>query len=278
MRTWFLLSSILLAGAATAGPTTPGELAAAIAGSKVVLLGEVHDNHHLHALRAEALRLRLEAGWRPVLLFEHFDRERQADIDRARAEKPDDVDHLIARAGGSNWPWPELKPLLQLALQYRLPILAANVSRADAGRVIRAGLEKVLEPGVLAGAGLPAVRPVLPAQVDQGQREAIQRGHCGEAPAEMLPGMAAAQVARDLYMAALIRRHAAQGVLLLAGNGHVRRDIGVPYWLPQLPGMLVVGITEQPAPSGWFDRNLQVPPVERPDPCLALRSANPAKR
>ena len=49
----------------------------------------------------------------------------------------------------------------------------------------------------------------------------------------MWPRMAQAQFARDAVMAEVLRRSAPQGggVVLLAGNGHVRRDIGVPRWL-----------------------------------------------
>ncbi|WP_393937254.1 hypothetical protein [Piscinibacter sakaiensis] len=58
----------------------------------------------------------LEAGWRPAVAMEVFDRERQADIERARRERPGDADHLIAQAGGRGWDWPLLRPLIALVL------------------------------------------------------------------------------------------------------------------------------------------------------------------
>ena len=64
----------------------------------VVLLGEVHDNAVQHRLRLEVLRRAFAAGWRPAIAMEQFDRERQGDIDRARAERPGDAQALIERA------------------------------------------------------------------------------------------------------------------------------------------------------------------------------------
>lgn len=279
MRKLLIVALLALANGVQAGlpKTAVDQLARNMAAAQVVLLGELHDNPHVHELRAAALARRLEAGWRPVLVMEHFDRERQPDIERARREKPDDAAYLIAQAGGSQWPWSELKPLLQLALQYRLSIVAGNVSRADAGNIMRHGLGSVLDGEVLRGAGLQvAPWPALPPAVIAGEQAAIQEGHCGQAPPEMLPGLVQAQVARDLFMADRIRAHAGQGVVLLAGNGHVRRDIGVPRWLPDVKGVVAIGITEQPAPVGLFDVNQQVAAIERPDPCREfLRTKSP---
>ena len=47
----------------------------------------------------------------------------------------------------------------------------------------------------------------------------------------MVSPMAKAQIARDVVMAETLRAHAANGVVLIAGNGHVRTDVGVPVWL-----------------------------------------------
>ena len=92
----------LLAACATMVPFDLDEapLAQALAQRPVVLLGEVHDNAAQHAARAAALRRLLAAGGRPALAFEQFDRERQADIDRARRESPPPgrslTEHVIA--------------------------------------------------------------------------------------------------------------------------------------------------------------------------------------
>src|SRR6267378_5864475 len=61
----------------------------------VVMLGEVHDNAMQHRLRLEILRRAFAAGWRPAIVMEQFDHEHQAEIDRARRERPMDAQHVI---------------------------------------------------------------------------------------------------------------------------------------------------------------------------------------
>ena len=162
----------------------------------VVLLGEVHDNAVLHELRARALRRLVAGGARPALLLEQFDRERQADIDRAAARPGATADEVIAAATAGRpqamqgWQWEFYRPYIALALAYRLPLVAANVSRDDARRIAAAGLPA-------AGAADAAV----PADIVAAQADAIVAGHCGLIDASQAGGMVAAQVARDRFMA-----------------------------------------------------------------------------
>lgn len=117
--------------------------AASSTAARIMLLGEVHDNPDGHRQRTNALRGEVEAGFRPALLMEQFDRENQAALTQAQCR---DADCVIAAAGGKRWEWPLYKPVIELALRYRLPLIAANVSRADAGKVIGGGLPAALEP------------------------------------------------------------------------------------------------------------------------------------
>ena len=150
-RTVTAFLTMLLASCATAppAPLSVDALADAISRRPVVLLGEVHDNATQHAVRAEALRRLLASGARPALAFEQFDRERQQDLDDARIEALSPgtgrVDHLIARAGASGWSWNFYRPYLQLAIDYGLPIVAANLSRSDAMRVAQQGFGAVFD-------------------------------------------------------------------------------------------------------------------------------------
>ena len=92
----------------------------------------------------------------------------------------------------------------------------------------------------------------------------------------MWPRMARAQFARDAVMADVLRRSArSSGVVLLAGNGHVRRDIGVPHWLGTLNNrVFAVGYletTDDSTPVVAFDAVVRTAPAERPDPCAEFR-------
>jgi uncharacterized iron-regulated protein len=205
---------------------TPEALAVVMSTRRNVLLGEVHDNGAQHALRAAGLRRLVEAGARPALAFEQFDRDRQSEIDRLRREQPGDVDALIA-LGARNWDWKHYRPLLQLAVDYGLPIVAANLSRTDALKVTTQGWSALFDAPTQASLGLDR----LPVAFVAAHEHEVERGHCGLLPRESLPAMVRAQIARDIVLASSLRPQLARGVVLLTGNGHVRRDIGVPFWL-----------------------------------------------
>ena len=109
------------------------------------------------------------------------------------------------------------------------------------------------------------------------QEREIELGHCGALPRSLWAGMARGQFARDAVMAQLLQANATQGAVLLAGNGHVRRDIGVPRWLAALAPqtLLSVGFVEPEHASdagARFDAVVVTAPATRADPCEAFRA------
>ena len=243
----------------------------------IVLLGEVHDNPVHHSLRLEVLKRAFEAGWRPAIGMEQFDREHQVDIERARMERPLDANYLIEKAATEHgksvngWDWEYYRPYIALALQYDVPLLAANLSRNDAQKIIELGYSAVFDDSMEHLLGLDRQRPSLLAA----QENEIDLGHCHALPREQLPAMARAQVARDAVMAGVLREHAAQAVVLLAGDGHARQDIGVPTWFdpPTRARVFTVGFLERDdlAPPPAFDAVVSTDAVPRPDRCATLQ-------
>lgn len=235
----------------------------------VLLLGEVHDNADGHRQRFALLAARVQAGWRPAIALEQFDRERQAELDQAMATCPD-ADCVVDRAGpvGVRWAWQHYRPVIDLARQHRLRLLAANVSRADAGRIVREGFGAALDAGTIAAYGLD--RP-LPAMLVAGQRREIVEGHCGQLPAGVIDGMVRAQVARDVWMAKVVSAQAARGVVLLAGNGHVRKDYGVARWLTgrAADDAYSIGFVESPS-DAHYDEIRIIQSESRDDSCAVL--------
>ena len=81
-----------------------------------------------------------------------------------------------------------------------------------------------------------------------------------------------------MVMARSIRPYVDRGAVLLAGNGHVRRDIGVPFWLPAdaARGAVSIGVLEQsddgsvPESAADFDAYVITQRAERTDPCKEL--------
>ncbi|WP_246013033.1 ChaN family lipoprotein [Pigmentiphaga humi] len=235
----------------------------------IVLLGEVHDNAEGHRLRTRALAEAVDGGWRPVIAMEQFDIERQADLDRA-LKTCRDADCVIAAASPAKtgWNWSYYRPVLELALKQKLPVVAANLSRTDAAAVMRNGLGATFTVERVRALGLASP----PAGLMAAQRDEVAEAHCRALPATMLGGMAMAQLARDAVMADAVKTAHAQGtrpVVLLAGNGHVRRDLGAPRWLGQ--PAYAVGFLEEAAAPGRYDQTIALPVATREDPCKAFR-------
>lgn len=304
-HTWVAVALGLGACASGSGsadlPSETNRLARDLRQHRLVLLGEVHDNPHHHRLRHAALQAALAGDadasaerstgrYRPALLMEQFDRERQPDIDRARRERPRDAEYLIAQAapapsspGGAGWNWVFYKPFVQLALDYDLPLIAANASRADLFKVSKDGFGALFNPQELQRLRFDA--PVPPA-LQLAQENAIATGHCNALPPQALGPMARAQIARDGYMALKLAEHATHGAVLIAGNGHVRRDLGAPRWLPEPMNPYVViyvepdaaGARGVPSESARADRVIVTEAVQRPDPCEAFRKSRAANR
>lgn len=267
----------VLAGAQTSGAAIrvaadATALARAVQSKRIVMLGEVHDNEVHHALRAEALAQLIAGGSRPALAFEQFDIERQPDIDRARSERPRDVDHLIAQARSrGSWRWESYRPMIALALEHDLPIVAANLSRSRAMKVATEGWSAVFDAPAAKALKLDA----LPREFVRTHEQAIARGHCNRLPARVLPSMARAQIARDAVLAQALRPHVHRGVVLIAGNGHARNDVGVPYWLEpdERAASISVALLERgdeeafPTDAIPFDAFVVTPAAERANPC-----------
>jgi len=226
-----------------------------------VILGETHDNPEHHRLQ----RVVMEALAGPrALAMEQFDSEHQAAIDAARAKSANA--EAIADAGRfdrKGWNWPLYKPLVELAVERGWPIIAANLSRTEARRIVR-------DP---ARSGLPPA-PELAKALERD----IAENHCGRRPdAKLLAGMVEAQRARDARMASLLKGPS----VLITGSGHARRDRGVPVYLPA-GDIVSIGFMEIDAdkrsphdyfggfytPTSfdylWFTQR-----ASRPDPCAA---------
>lgn len=257
---------------------TPARLAAAMAREPVVLSGEVHDNAAQHAMRAQALRLLLQGGARPAIAFEQFDADRQAALNAARKAARGSVaaraQRIIRAAGAKGWNWNFYRPYVELALEYHLPIVAADLSGAQAMKVAMHGVSAAFAPGRAAALGLRDIPPRLL----RAQEHEIAIGHCGLAPKDMLAAIATAQIARDAVLAESIRPYVSRGVVLLTGNGHARRDIGVMVHLSDAERARAISIglleddPQSPETASAYDLAFRMPAQARPDPCARLRA------
>ncbi|MBI2748369.1 MAG: ChaN family lipoprotein [Burkholderiales bacterium] len=243
-------------------PDTAYQRAAA---SRYVLLGERHDSAYHHAGQLDVLRALADRSVVPTVAMEQMDAGNQAALSAAQASGVQDPEAL-ADAGQLNrkgWGWPMYKALLAQAGERHWPLLAANLSRAQARDI-----------------ALGKVVPTVPA-VDDAQRALMEndiiQGHCGQRPEPArLNGIVLAQRARDVQMAQVL--DSAKGpVALIAGAGHVRTDRAVPRYLAEPQRALVIAFVEvedgKPAPGDYDAAGLDLlwftPTTPRPDPCAA---------
>jgi uncharacterized iron-regulated protein len=260
-----------------------------LAAAPLRMLGEIHDNTEHHTLRAAWIARIAATGARPAVVFEQFDQDHDAALATARTAGGDA--EALADAGRFNrkgWNWPIYKPLVDAALAAGLPVVAGNLSSADARRIARGGLDP----------GKDALIAATMAQSDWSDaresrlRSGIIQGHCNLLPESAVPRMAESQRARDAVIATRVADAAAThgSAILIAGNGHVRRDLGVPAYLPAAlrEAAITVGVVEvrtgEPD-AATYGRNAAGEPVfdfirftarrERPDPCEGLEKRLP---
>ncbi len=208
---------------------SPAELVRRLSSERFVLLGERHDQPDHHRLQAWIVGELVGAGRRPAVAFEMLDTSQDEAL-RAylSGPAPDAAGFGPAVAWGrSGWPdWSLYQPIAEAALEGGLEIRSANLGRDETAALSRGGVA-ALDPQ-------RARQLRLESPLSEAERAAIEseivEGHCGHAPAEALPRMVAVQRARDAQMALSLRAAAAEadGAVLVGGNGHVRRDHGVP--------------------------------------------------
>ena len=239
-----------------------GQPRAVVPRAPIVLLGEVHDHPAAHAARLELMRALLAQGRQPAVVMEQLDAFRQRELDRVLAAGAADADTVIGAAGAAGWNWAFYRPYLDLALAHTLPLIGANLSRAAEREVMRDGM---------AAQGFEGA---VPEDVLDSQTQQIELGHCGKVDRNMARTMALAQVARDQLMARLLENRTSGGALLLAGNGHVRTDIGVPRWLSPATRRVseAIGFVERGDDVMAYDRRIELPAHPRPDPCSTFES------
>jgi uncharacterized iron-regulated protein len=232
----------------------------------VVILGEVHDNPGHHRNQADAV-----AAIAPSALVFEMLTPAQA------ARTPDDREDRAALDAALGWAgsgWPDFA-------MYHPIFLAAPEAQVFGGDLPSGEVARSVTEGAAAVFGAQAGRYGLNAALapeDQAAREAeMQDAHCGALPTDVLPGMVQAQRLRDAALArAVVRAFEATGgpVVVITGNGHARRDQGVPAVLAQaMPDLSVLSVGQIEGSAGAappYDRWIVTPILPRDDPCDAF--------
>ena len=267
-----------------AGRFVPAQaVLAAVARARFVLLGETHDNADHHALQAWLLQAVTAAGRRPALALEMLDVGQQEAVDAVLHGAAPSAAALGEAVAWDRSGWPpfeQYRPIFEVGLAARLPVVAATLSRAGAREVVHRG-EEALDPPVRM-----LLDQVTPSAAEARERaEEMAASHCGQLPERFLAPMVLSQRARDAQLARSLAGTAGpDGAVLITGAEHARRDRGVPAFLAVTgvaPGEVVsVAFREvdpgAAAPADYgplpFDWVVFTPAAEREDPCAGMHA------
>lgn len=189
---------------------------AAMLPADVLLVGEQHDADEHHRIEQQLIARLAGQGLLAALALE------MADVGLSTARlKPSSSEEQTRRAlkwDDRGWPWAAYGPAVMTAVRAEVLVLGANLPRT---RMAASMDDRTLD-----------VR--LPGPALKAQQQAIRIGHCERLPETQIMPMTRIQIARDITMAEAIQQAALPGkvVVLLAGNGHVDRQLGVPQHLP----------------------------------------------
>lgn len=273
MKPIAILTAFLLLAAmpqmGRAADLIPDDVLAEMQSADVVILGEIHDNPQHHLVQTEAL----EAISPSAVVWEMVTEEGAQRLAQKAANNPEELSRIL-RWAESGWP--------PLSLYY--PVFQASNAPVYGAMVPRAAARAAMERGAATALGADAARygltvPLSPE--DQAAREAHQLAvHCNALPAEALPQMVAIQRLRDAVLTRAILRATDENggpVAVITGNGHARKDQGIPTFLSRLsPGLkvFVLGQSEDGLIDGDFDAVIDSPMAEREDPCKAFETQN----
>lgn len=262
-------------------------LLAVLSGARFVLIGEKHDNPVHHRVQAHLVARLVATGRRPSLVFEMLTASQQPAIDAYLAAHPHDASGLGAAVDwdSSGWPdWALYRPIVEAGLRAETPVLAGGLDRDSIHIIARSGAEAIGEGRVRA---LRLDEPI-PAAMRADMRDEIYASHCKQLPESMLDPMVSVTLAKDAVMAEHLIQGAGQpgrdSAILIAGDGHVRADRGVPWHLRKLApdaSIVTVGILEvvagEAAPAAYaeafgaatlpYDFVWFTPRVDDKDPC-----------
>lgn len=239
-------------------------LAERLRSADIVLLGELHDNPFHHQARAGFIP-RFADG-KTTIVAEHLPAGR-------RVTATGDVGSDLEAAGfnRSGWGWPLHQPLFESVLGRGYALIGGNLP---------AGFSKELVAQGQAAMALSMARSYEQSILSDTARIQLEQdlidGHCGKLPEKYLAPMKLVQRATDISMATALLAH--RPAVLVAGNGHVRRDYGVPQVLVALdPSLKItsVGFYESGTDhaelikslTGRYDFIWLTDKTQRSDPC-----------
>jgi uncharacterized iron-regulated protein len=252
-------------GPATPAPDNPSAVLDGLLPADVVLLGEQHDAPQHQQRQREVLDALIAQRRAAALVIEMAEQggdTRQLPTSASEADARQALGWSASEAAG--WDWAVYGPLVMRAVRAGVPVWGGNLPRAQFRNTMQ---DAALDSWLTA--------PALQTQQNQ-----IREGHCQLLPESQIGPMTRVQIARDRSLASTAEgaMRVGQTVLLVAGNQHVRRDLGVPVHLgAQVKAQVVLMqsgddsttiSTDQPL----ADRVWRTAPVPAKDHCAEFKA------
>jgi len=263
-----LAACVLLAGCAAGSTHEPDranvaarDLQQQLLPTPLLLLGEQHDATEHQDLQAALVRQLAGERALAALVIEMAEAGDSTAALSATADEPEVRRALRWDTNRQAWPWSGYGPAIMAAVRAGVPVFGGNLPAAD----IRAAMTNPALDGALSPIALAA------------QQNQIHDGHCGLLPASQIGPMTRIQIARDQALArtALAVLQPGKTVLLVAGNQHVRRDLGAPAHLPAgQPHRIAMALPENLNPAAnaaQADRVWASPALAPRDHCAEFR-------
>jgi uncharacterized iron-regulated protein len=211
--------------------------------AEFVLIGERHDNPEHHRLMASLVAALEAQGQSPrAVAFEMIPAWRQLEIVEylAAGGDPAGLGEVLAWSA-TGWPeWSSYQPIAAAALANDAQIVGADLGIAEKQAAFVQGSHAFRSTFVQrTGLGEDWPPPMMVSLQDE-----LRAAVCDRVPGRIVIGMMRVQRARDAMMADRLAATSGKGGgVLIAGNGHVRKDRGVPWYLARLrPGARSVSI------------------------------------
>lgn len=241
-------------------PGLPGQLLP----TPLLLVGEQHDAPEHQVLQRDLVLQLAARSQLAALVMEMVDQGLHTSGLPADASEAEVRQALQWTGDQRGWPWASYGPVVMTAVRAGIPVIGGNLP----ARAMRAAMDD------------PALEQHLDADTLRQQQDNIREGHCGLLPDSRIAPMTRIQIARDLSMArsAKAALKPGQTVLLVAGNQHVRRDLGVPLHLGDGVAYRVVMAmadssdgTQATAPADVADQIWRTPPRTPRDYCAEMK-------
>ncbi len=216
---------------------TPGELAARLAGTRLLLIGEEHTSTEFHGVQYRVLSALIGSGRHVMIGLEMYPYTEQRFLDQWRDAAVTEEEFLRASRWYENWGynWLYYRDIFWLARQGHAPMFAVNTPREIVSAVRKKGLANLT----------PEEAAHIPKDIDVSSADHMtffkttfedQQGgsvHGGDMPDEMWMNMLSAQATWDATMGfnavqALKQANDPKAIMVvLVGSGHVAYGLGI---------------------------------------------------